>query len=111
VPGSPLGPWLVSFLLTQAIELPITAPQLPRPHRLLRAFGASALTHPLLWFLLAPLWPWSWLGFVLVGEALVVAIEAVYLGAVGARRPLLLSLAANGASLAVGLLLQQLGLL
>lgn len=79
-----------------------------------RAAGAAAvaslLTLPLLWFVLVPLLEpaLGWVGAVLVGEALVVAAEvAVYSRLLGCDLPaaLGLSLAANAASVLVGLAL------
>lgn len=73
--------------------------------RLAVAAAASALTHPVL-FLLHPTGV-SWLGdagFFVVGEGLVVVVEAAYISAFGVdrRRAAVLSLLANGLSAVVG---------
>lgn len=153
----PLSPpylraWLWAFLFTQAVEVPIYIAALRRAARrgagapaagriAVAAAGASAITHPILWFLLIPAWlswpaPTGWLEaalgrccgsspqsdarldaaaywlMTLVAETFAVAVEAAYLALLGPwlraalplRRALLLSLLANGASVALGLL-------
>src|SRR5262249_35014609 len=54
--------WIYAFLFTQAVEVPIyvfalrggpeTPPQRALAKRVLIAFGASALTHPIVWFVI-----------------------------------------------------------
>jgi hypothetical protein len=109
--------WLGAFLFTQAVEVPIWAHGL-RHHRTVRAggeawplwvnfavaFGASAITHPCVWFLI-PRWaPGGYLAMVIQAEAFAVVVEALYMDSFGLRRPLLWSLGANGASAGLGLL-------
>lgn len=110
--------WMRAFALTLATELAVAAPLLSRHlpsvwRRLSIVTFAQLVTHPVLWFVLpllqlprgaflvtAELWAW-------LGEA------ALYLAAVPAlppRRALGVALAANSASLALGLLLRWLGL-
>ena len=93
--------------------------------RVIIAFGASLLTHPIVWFLLpsatlalhrtavragAP--PLDELGRTLlygvVAEGFAVIAEAFYLAVFRARRPLLWSLAANAASVLIGTLVVRL---
>ena len=101
--------WLLAFVLTQAVEVPLYAAfAIPGRHRLAKAFVPSALTHPVVWFVLAPAWPGGWGTMVAVSEVFAVGAEALVLRALGARRPLAWSVAANGASFAVGLLLYRL---
>ena len=107
--------WPIAFALTQLLEMPVywfgtRASKLSVGKRLAAGFGASALTHPILWFVLYPTligligyWP-----FFVVGEALVVIVEALYLGAFGVKRPWLVALAANTFSATVGLILTPL---
>lgn len=72
-------------------------------HAILIAFGASAMTHPIVWFgfpLVIPLigyWP-----MVVCAEAFAIGSEAYYMRGEGMRRALLWSLAANGASFGLG---------
>lgn len=99
-----LSAWLIAFLLTQVVETPIYTAVLGGSHRLLKALGASTITHPLLWFALPAIWPWGYWPMIAVGEVSVVAIEAVYLNFLGLRRAWLWSLVANGASLTAGLI-------
>ncbi len=95
--------WLVAFLFTEMVEVPIYATGLRVG--LLAAFGASAITHPLLWFLVFPNLPLPYLWQLVIGEAWVVLVEAAYFTfAFRRRRALLLSVLANGASLGTGML-------
>ena len=99
--------WLPAFLLTLAFEAPIVLYAL----RGLRARGAgwlllaNGLTHPALWFVLPRFFEDYW-AYVLVGEALVFATEAlVYAAALRSLpRGALIAGVANGFSYAVGAL-------
>jgi hypothetical protein len=77
------------------------------PRRWAWALGASALTHPLVWawVSLGPS-PWSYVGLVLAGEAFAVAAEGTLGRSLGAPRPWLGALLANGASVGVGMLIR-----
>ena len=95
--------WALAFLFTQMVEVPIYAVGLHVG--LLRAFGASAITHPVLWFVLFPYLhlPYVWL--VVVGESFAWLLEAAYFAVLfHRRRALLWSFIANAASLGTGLL-------
>lgn len=122
--------WLLAFLFTQAVEVPVYRLFLgPVPRRsalYALCFGASVVTHPALWFIVFPrllTWPApadlaAALGTpdaaypitVACAEALVVAVEAVYLWLLAPRlglplsprRALAAALLANGASVALG---------
>jgi hypothetical protein len=103
--------WLRAFGLTLAVELPIAAPLLataePRPARRMAVIAlANLTTHPLVWFL----FPGLRLGHgtrLALSEAWAFTAElAIYLlvwPALRFRRAALASMAANGASFAVGL--------
>jgi hypothetical protein len=94
--------WLGAFAVTQAVEVPIYARALRG--RWAVAFGASLLTHPVVWFGF-PVWFRS-LGYarhVALAEAFAVAVEALWLSRFGVRRSVWWALAANAASVAVGL--------
>ncbi|MFO1326212.1 MAG: hypothetical protein U1F56_02550 [Rubrivivax sp.] len=103
-----LADWLPAFALTQAVEAPIY--RWGARASWARAFGASALTHPLVWFaapaLLEPAVGYT--AMVAVAEAFAVGAEALWIGRGGVTRPLRWSLIANAASLAVGLALRAL---
>ncbi|MBI4703790.1 MAG: hypothetical protein HY744_21990 [Deltaproteobacteria bacterium] len=71
---------------------------------LVLAFVASAATHPAVWFVFPVLVPRSYWTMVAAAEAFAICFEAAYLWALGVRRPLLWSLAANAASASVGFL-------
>ncbi len=111
--------WLKAFLFGQAIEVPIYVLALRRapqrrgdsPWRLFWiAFGATALTHPVVWWVFPYLvvGPYWLLG--VLAESFAVAVEAVYIYAFGVRGPLwalLVSILANGLSCGLGLLSRQ----
>lgn len=119
--------WLVAFLLTQTIEMGVYTNLLgdarPLRERLAIAFAASAITHPMVWFVIPPAMQalrhalaiempfdqWWWVT-VAVSEAFAFGAEALWLSAFGLRpaRAALASAMANGASFLVGLLCYQL---
>jgi hypothetical protein len=110
-----VGRWAIHFALTQAVELPIYALGLramSRRKRLAVGFGASALTHPWLWFVLPPLLrPFMSYGVYLVlVETAIAIVEALYLAGMGLalRRAFAWSALANGASLLTGFALHAL---
>jgi hypothetical protein len=96
--------WALAFGFTQVVEVPIYL-------RVTRSFStsllASALTHPIVWFVF-PLLPLGYWPMVACAEAFAVLVEAAWLHKRGARRPLLLSLLGNGASFSLGLLSREL---
>ena len=97
--------WLTAFALTQLIETPIyCAAQRgrPWPKRLGVAFGATCLSHPIVWFLIPQLFEERW-EVRLASETFAVASEAVWLHLLGVKRPFLWSLVANLASFGTGL--------
>lgn len=125
-----LSTWPEAFLFTQAIEVPIYV--LAMRHAIARsaskfptrlgwqlavAFGASLVTHPLVWFVI-PRLPatfadpmQAYVEYVVRAEAFAVAVEAFYfrlLGAASARRALVWSLLANGLSAGSGFALRYL---
>jgi hypothetical protein len=102
--------WLRAFAVTQLVEVPVYT-RVCRATRA-QAFGASLVTHPILWFVIFPHLHASYLGKCVAGELFAWLVEAAYLRALRIEprwpRALLCSLAANGASVAVGLLLRAL---
>ena len=96
-----LTAWLSAFLFTQCVEMPIYA-------RFARsgwaaAFGASALTHPIVWFVIPSLVPGDYWVMVAVAETFAVLAEAVYLRfGFQVRRAFAWSLLANIASAGLG---------
>ncbi len=96
--------WAHAFALTELVEVPIYLAALRRHpwlRRLGGAFGASLLTHPLLWFAL-PALPLSYPTYVFVAEVATVLVEAGFLKLLGSTRPLVWAIAANGASFLLG---------
>lgn len=106
-----LASWLVAFAFTQTVEIGIytQAHPAPRPlsERIAIAFAASGITHPIVWFVIPDLAHAagieSYWTMVAICEAWAVIGEAVFLGSVGVRRPLLWALAANTWSFVLGL--------
>ena len=103
--------WLRAFGLTLVVELPVAALLLatvePRPARRLAVIAlANLATHPLVWFLFPGLALGHGARLALSEAWAFIAELAIYLlvwPALRFRRAALTSLAANGASLAVGL--------
>lgn len=104
--------WLRAFLFTEAVEAPIYRALVKARWRV--GLGASAITHPFVWFA----FPYlrfipgvSYLVMVVLAELFAWSVEAVYLRLllrVSVIRAMLVSLIANGASLGLGLLLRKL---
>ncbi|MBW2526753.1 MAG: hypothetical protein JRI23_21400 [Deltaproteobacteria bacterium] len=105
--------WLAAFVFTQVCECPIyVVAQRGSPRRtvvkLALAFGASALTHPVVWFVIPWLWydvlgARSYWGMAGVAETFAVAAEGLYFRQLGVRRPWLWALGANLTSVTLGL--------
>ncbi len=107
--------WLAAFAVTQIVEMPIYAFALRErgwAQRLALAFGASAVTHPFVWFLFPALIEPYWT-MVVCAEAFAVGVEALWLWAFGLTgwRAILWALVANGTSVGVGFALYALGVL
>jgi len=103
--------WLEAFVLTQGIEMPVHAnapgPARPWRERLAIAFGASAVTHPIVNFVIVPLagpLEVDWWTMVAFAECFAFVTEALWLFAF--RAPFgwacLTSLIANTLSFTVG---------
>jgi hypothetical protein len=105
-----LLPWLSAFVLTQLVEVPIyllaqRRSARPLPARAIVGFIASALTHPVVWFVFPEVLerlPWEWM--VACAELFAIVVEALWLRACGVPRPLFWSVIANGASFSTGLI-------
>ncbi|MDP3155847.1 MAG: hypothetical protein Q8N23_24460 [Archangium sp.] len=99
--------WLVAFFFTQLFEMPI---YWKASGSLRVAFFASAMTHPIVWFVFPMLmdhgveyWP-----MVLLAETFAVLGEASWLRFNGVPRPLLWSFVANSCSVGCGFALREL---
>src|SRR5690348_17316561 len=80
----------------------------PLRQKLAIAFGASAITHPIVWFVLPPLLTLEvahlpWMTMVWIAEAFAVVAETLWLFAFGVRYAPLWALGANMASFGAGL--------
>lgn len=122
-----LSAFVVAFLLTQAIEVPIFTAWIRRfgsprsfGQRAGIAFTASLLTHPVVWFLLPSVWIWIYVravaagappldveprtwGYGVFAEGFAVAAEALFLKAFRVRWAFFGSLVSNAASAVFGL--------
>jgi hypothetical protein len=99
--------WLIAFVFTQMVEVPIYSRGLRVG--VLPAFGASAITHPILWFVIFPYLPLPYLWLIVVGETFALLVEGAYFAFFFHRkRALLWSALANGASFGVGMLSRHL---
>ena len=115
-----LAHWAFAFAFTQAVEIPLYCRLLKvRP---LVAFGASALTHPVVWFVMPRLADtlfaamslhqltivhnglFRTLAFAALAEGFAVLAEALYFRAFKAPRPFRVSLLVNAASALLGYL-------
>jgi hypothetical protein len=101
--------WLWAFLFTELVETGIYVQALearPMRERLAIALGASAITHPIVWYVIPDVGQalgLSWWPTLAIAEAFAVIVEAGWLAAFGVRRAALWSLAANVASFSLGL--------
>jgi hypothetical protein len=96
--------WASAFAFTQIVEVPIYRHGLRVSFA--RAFGASAITHPIVWFAVVESGVHaSWTTRVVCGEAFAVIVEALWFASVrGLRAAFFWSLVANGVSFALGLI-------
>ena len=111
--------WATAFAITQAIELPFYLTAAPRDwswkKRLAVGFGASAITHPFVWFFFPDATRWlievggldlSYrVPYWILAETFAVTVEALWLRRWGLRDPLLWALLANGCSAGCGFLI------
>ena len=103
-----LTDWVVAFVFTQLFELPLY--WRATKGRLWVGFLASTFTHPVVWFVFPLLmqvgveyWP-----MVAAAEVFAVLAEAAWLKVMRVERPLLWSLAANGCSFTLGMVMREL---
>jgi hypothetical protein len=98
--------WALAFALTQVIETPLYTWGLiragrPRGAALLLGFGASCLTHPIVWFWL-PALSLPAPRYIALAELFAFVAETVYLRAAGLTRAPLWAAVGNFASFAAG---------
>jgi len=113
----PVHAWLAAFLLTVAVEVPIVVRLLrgrdPGGWRLVvLVVFANLATHPAVWFIFPQLFYVSTIPFLAASELWAVAAEAVFYAvafrSVTPVRAVATSVAANGASFLVGLVVTEL---
>jgi hypothetical protein len=101
--------WLFAFVFTQLVEMGVyvqALPARPRHERLAIAFGASAITHPAVWYIIPDVgasYGLGWWATVAIAEVFAVVVETAWLAAFGVRRAFFWSLAANATSFSLGL--------
>ena len=101
--------WPGAFLLTQLVEAPIyfrAARALPLLKRTPYAFGASTLTHPIIWCCL----PWETMPYatlLMIAECFAIAVEGLWGCCWRVPRPWLTSLVANAISLISGIVIRE----
>lgn len=93
--------WLVAFFFTQLFEMPI---YWYATHSLRISFLASAMTHPVVWFVFPVLMEHEldYLPMVILAEVFAVLAEAAWLHSNGIRRAFWWSLGANAFSATCG---------
>jgi hypothetical protein len=108
--------WLLAFLFTQAVEVPIYMRGLRA--RAFEAFGATALTHPIVWFVIPEVWDWfyrtalismqlrpmtRYVIMIVIAETFAVVAEALYFRFLGLEKPWRWAFIANMSSVGLGL--------
>lgn len=103
---TPLGGWIVGYVFTQAIEVPL---YLRVTGRWSTSLLASTLTHPFVWFVFPAVCPleWGYWGMVAAAETFAVTAEAAWLKVNGTNRALTIAFVVNAASAIGGLLLRS----
>jgi hypothetical protein len=96
--------WLTAFAFTQLVEVPIYS--VGMRCSLLAAFGASAITHPIVWFVIFnPAWAAPYPAKVVASELFAWLAEAAYFRLLtGNRRAIAWALLANATSFGAGML-------
>jgi hypothetical protein len=107
-----LDTWAEAFAFTQLCELPVWTLAFKRAgdaeswlEAAVLAFAASAITHPVVWFVF-PLLPVPYWWMVAAAETFAVGVEAIYAWRFRVKRALLWSFAANALSAGLGLWLR-----
>lgn len=99
--------WFWAFAFTQLVEIPIYRRALACSSR--AAFGASALTHPVVWFVIFPYSTFGYAWTLLGAELFAWLAEAMYFARrFGMRRAIAVALLANLASCLLGFLSRRL---
>ena len=107
----PVSGWFAAFVLTLAIELPIGAWLLRRAEPDLRrrvalVGFANLATHPAVWYVFSQLFLVGTVEYLVAAEGWAIAAEALFyvvaIRGLGAGRAIVVALVTNGASFAVG---------
>ena len=101
--------WLWAFLFTELVETGVYVQALgarPLRERLAIGLGASAITHPLVWYVIPDVtgsFGLGWWTTVAIAETFAVVVESIWLAAFGVRHAFVWSFAANMTSFSLGL--------
>lgn len=101
--------WLWAFVFTEVVETGIYVQALgnrPLRERLAIGLGASAITHPIVWYVIpdiAQSYGIAWWPTVAIAETFAVVVEAIWLASFGVKRAFFWSLASNMTSFLLGL--------
>lgn len=105
--------WLVAFVFTQCVEMGVyvhaheASAQRPVSEKIAIAFACSAITHPLVWFVIPDLSRAAgiahWWTTVAICEAFAVIAEGILLTSFRVRHAFVWALAANTCSFVMGL--------
>ena len=103
---NPYAAFAISFAAAALIKTAVYLQPLPR--RVLAALLATAITHPIVWFIFPRVWPAGHVEtMVLCSQIFAVAIEGAYLASFSVKRPLVWALMANALSFCAALLLRR----
>lgn len=111
----PVSGWFAAFVLTLAVEVPIVAWLLRRVEpvlwrRVALAVFANLVTHPAVWYVFSQLVVPGTVEYTLVAEGWAIAAEAAFYAVVvrglGLSRAVVVAVVANGASFAVGRIIE-----
>ena len=105
--------WITAFTITQIIEITIGCfiwkdEKISLYKRILTIFGASLITHPMVWFVFSDIrrdGNFSYAEYLLMAETYAYSVEALYYYVFKVKRPILLSCAANTGSFLTGLII------
>jgi len=107
----PVSGWFAAFVLTVAIELPIAVWLLRRAEpdprrRVALVVLANLATHPAVWYVFSQMFLVGTVDYLVAAEGWAIAAEAVFyvvsIRGLGGGRAIVVAAVANGASFAVG---------
>ena len=105
--------WITAFTITQVLEISVgnifwKDTNVSRAKKILILFGASLITHPMVWFVFSDIrndGGFSYYEYLFMAESYAYGIEAWYYYILKVKRPVLLSIITNTCSFCAGLLI------